>query len=74
MVHAFYICLMIVVFVFGLLVGNVMDRKRKTIGRLIINANDGSRELFELHVTDDINIKNPPKQVVFDLTIPEGSD
>lgn len=74
MVHAFYICIMIMMFIVGFLIGNVLEKKRNTIGRLIINANDGSKELFELHVTDDINLKNPPKQVVFDLTIPEGSE
>ena len=74
MIHAFYICVMIVVFIVGFLVGNVLELKRRTIGKLILNINDGSKELFELHITNDIDIKSPPKQVVFDLTIPEGSE
>lgn len=74
MVHAFYICIMVFVFIVGFLVGRTLDLKRRTIGRLILNLHDGSKELFEFHVTDDINFKDPPKQVVFDLSIPEGSE
>ena len=74
MVHAFYICIMIMVFAVGFLIGNVLEIKRRKVGKLILNVNDGSKELFEFHLTDDINLKDPPKQVVFDLRIPEGSE
>lgn len=74
MIHGFYICLMIVAFGVGFLIGRVLEIKSRTMGNLILNLNDGSKELFELHVTDDINLKYPPKQVVFNLDIPKGSD
>ena len=74
MIHAFYICLMIVAFVAGFLIGRVLEIKSRTMGNLILNLNDGSKDLFELHVTNDINLKDPPKQVVFNLDIPKGSD
>lgn len=74
MIHIFYICIIVIAFAIGLLIGRFYEIKSKTIGTLVLNLNDGSKELFELHFGNDINLKSPPKQVVFDLKIPEGSE
>lgn len=53
----------IITFLIGLLAGLYM-RKSTPTGTLVYNKNP-SKEIFELHIEDDIDVSNPPKTVSF---------
>jgi hypothetical protein len=65
------------IFVFGVLVGTFIERgilirNIPSIGRLELNFTPGAEDPLQLHISEDIDIDNPPKEVRFNLLINGG--
>ena len=53
-------------FVVGFCVRHLLQAES---GVLVINKNDPSKPMFELHFTGDIDISNPPGSVLFRVEV-----
>lgn len=66
MTNLMLIIIVVCTYICGVISGITMKKKQEVVGgKLVINTSDPSKELFELHFNQDVNLLSDKKDVIF---------